>query len=51
MTPFESIQLLQQKMNASIIGQENIVESLLSGFWQMVTCWLKDFLDLQKQEQ
>jgi len=31
MTPFESIQLLQQKMNASIIGQENIVERLIIG--------------------
>jgi MoxR-like ATPase len=31
MTPFESIQLLQEKMNASIIGQENIVERLIIG--------------------
>jgi len=31
MTPFESIQMLQQKMNASIIGQENIVERLIIG--------------------
>ncbi|NOR56003.1 MAG: AAA domain-containing protein [Sulfurovum sp.] len=31
MTPFESIQLLQKKMNASIIGQENIVERLVIG--------------------
>lgn len=29
MTPYESIKLLQQKMNASIIGQENIVERLI----------------------
>ena len=31
MTPFESIQILQQRMNASIIGQENIVERLIIG--------------------
>ena len=31
MTPHESIKLLQQKMNASIIGQENIVERLIIG--------------------
>jgi len=31
MTPHESIQLLQKKMNASIIGQENIVERLIIG--------------------
>ncbi len=31
MTPYESIQLLQKKMNASIIGQENIVERLVIG--------------------
>ena len=31
MTPFESIQLLQAKMNASIIGQEHIVERLIIG--------------------
>ena len=31
MTPHESIQILQQKMNASIIGQENIVERLIIG--------------------
>jgi len=31
MTPFESIQNLQEKMNASIIGQENIVERLIIG--------------------
>ena len=31
MTPYESIKLLQQKMNASIIGQENIVERLIIG--------------------
>lgn len=31
MTPFESIQLLQTKMNAAIIGQENIVERLIIG--------------------
>ena len=31
MTPSESIQLLQKKMNASIIGQENIVERLIIG--------------------
>ena len=31
MTPFESIQLLQKRMNASIIGQENIVERLIIG--------------------
>ena len=31
MTPFESIQELQKKMNASIIGQENIVERLIIG--------------------
>lgn len=31
MTPHDSIQLLQQKMNASIIGQENIVERLIIG--------------------
>jgi MoxR-like ATPase len=31
MTPYESIQLLQKKMNASIIGQENIVERLIIG--------------------
>jgi len=30
-TPYESIKLLQQKMNASIIGQENIVERLIIG--------------------
>ncbi len=31
MTPYESIQLLKQRMNASIIGQENIVERLIIG--------------------
>ena len=31
MTPHESIQILQQNMNASIIGQENIVERLIIG--------------------
>lgn len=31
MTPYESIQLLQERMNASIIGQENIVERLIIG--------------------
>ena len=31
MTPYESIQLLQQRMNTSIIGQENIVERLIIG--------------------
>ena len=31
MTPHQSIQLLQKKMNASIIGQENIVERLIIG--------------------
>ena len=31
MTPHESIQLLEQRMNASIIGQENIVERLIIG--------------------
>lgn len=31
MTPYESIQLLQKKMNASIIGQKNIVERLIIG--------------------
>jgi len=31
MTSYESIQLLQKKMNASIIGQENIVERLIIG--------------------
>ena len=31
MTPFESIQLLQEKMNAAIIGQEHIVERLIIG--------------------
>ena len=31
MTPYESIQMLQKKMNASIIGQENIVERLIIG--------------------
>jgi MoxR-like ATPase len=31
MTPYESIQLLQKRMNASIIGQENIVERLIIG--------------------
>ena len=31
MTPYDSIKLLQQKMNASIIGQENIVERLIIG--------------------
>jgi MoxR-like ATPase len=31
MTPHESIRLLQKKMNASIIGQENIVERLIIG--------------------
>ncbi len=31
MTPYESIQVLQQRMNASIIGQENIVERLIIG--------------------
>jgi MoxR-like ATPase len=31
MTPYESIQLLQKKMNSSIIGQENIVERLIIG--------------------
>ncbi len=32
MTPHESIQLLQDKMNAAIIGQENIVERLIIGY-------------------
>ena len=31
MTPFESIQILQKRMNAYIIGQENIVERLIIG--------------------
>ena len=31
MTPFESIQFLQKRMNASIIGQENIVARLIIG--------------------
>ena len=31
MTPYESIQILQKEMNASIIGQENIVERLVIG--------------------
>jgi MoxR-like ATPase len=31
MTPYDSIQLLREKMNASIIGQENIVERLIIG--------------------
>jgi len=31
MTPFESIQFLQKKMNAAIIGQEHIVERLIIG--------------------
>jgi len=31
MTPYEAIQLLQKKMNAAIIGQENIVERLIIG--------------------
>ena len=31
MTPLESIQILQKKMNAAIIGQENIVERLIIG--------------------
>jgi MoxR-like ATPase len=31
MTPHESIQILQKRMNASIIGQENIVERLIIG--------------------
>lgn len=31
MTPYNAIQLLQKKMNASIIGQENIVERLVIG--------------------
>jgi len=31
MTPYESIQELQKRMNASIIGQENIVERLIIG--------------------
>ena len=29
--PYESIQLLQERMNTSIIGQENIVERLIIG--------------------
>ncbi len=31
MIPYESIQILQKRMNASIIGQENIVERLIIG--------------------
>ena len=31
MTPHESIQILKKKMNAAIIGQENIVERLIIG--------------------
>ena len=31
MTPYDSIQLLQTKMNAAIIGQDNIVERLIIG--------------------
>lgn len=31
MTPYKSIQLLQKRMNAAIIGQENIVERLIIG--------------------
>jgi len=31
MTPHESIQILQKKMNAVIVGQENIVERLIIG--------------------
>jgi len=31
MMPYESIQLLKKRMNASIIGQENIVERLIIG--------------------
>jgi len=31
MTPHESIKILQKRMNASIIGQENIVERLIIG--------------------
>jgi len=31
MTPYESIQLLKKRMNASIIGQEKIVERLIIG--------------------
>ena len=31
MTPHESIKILQKKMNASIIGQENIVQRLIIG--------------------
>ena len=31
MTPYEAIQILQKKMNAAIIGQENIVERLIIG--------------------
>ncbi|HIP18152.1 MAG TPA: MoxR family ATPase [Sulfurovum sp.] len=31
MTAFESIEILQEQMNASIIGQENIVERLIIG--------------------
>ena len=31
MTPHESIQILKKRMNASIIGQENIVERLIIG--------------------
>jgi len=31
MTPYESIQILNKKMNAVIIGQENIVERLIIG--------------------
>ncbi len=31
MTPYESIQILQKRMNTSIIGQENIVERFIIG--------------------
>ena len=31
MTPYESIQLLQKRMNAAIIGQEHILERLIIG--------------------
>lgn len=48
MTPYESIQILQKRMNTSIIGQENIVERLIIGLLANGNLLIEGFPGLAK---
>jgi MoxR-like ATPase len=50
MTPFELIQILQKKMNTSIIGQEQIVERLIIDLLANGNLLVEGYLDWQRPE-